>query len=168
MQAYCLTARLKYVHGSSPVGATTLKYEIEIGASRSDIPDIPLFPDYVLAKEGRYKITDGSFVLLLLIHPQVALVLVLAESTPDLNQSKNRLSVRDYLSRKIARVSGAITDLRDLKKREAIADHNLQVEEGKGNILYERIGIVRVSNTLLGLYNVDWMRGAGMMKVSIV
>lgn len=84
VQSDCLTARLKYVLESLPLGAkphhVPLKYEIEIGTFKSHIPDIPLFANYVLAEEGPHRVTDGSLVVLVLINPQVALVLVPAAS----------------------------------------------------------------------------------------
>jgi hypothetical protein len=69
-----------HMHAVNP-DQVPLKYNIEIGTEKSDIP-IPLFADYVLAAEGPHKISDATLGSLLLIHPQVAPVLTPVASTP--------------------------------------------------------------------------------------
>lgn len=98
-----------------------------------------MFADYVLSDAEGSKIHNGAVVTLLLIHPQIALVL-----TPSI------LFTATYDDQFRMTLDG------DFGKK------------WNGETLWERVGIVRVSDTLLDLYQVDWMSSATLSTFSIV
>jgi hypothetical protein len=97
--------------------------------------EVPFSPDYVLGVVGPHRVLDGSVATLLLIHPQIALVLI-----PTRSLDKHMEKMRDP---------------------ELV---QLALEAG----VWERIGIARVSEAFLNVYEVDWMRSATVGSYVIV
>jgi hypothetical protein len=102
----------------------------------------PFFADYILTEERSRRIAQFEEVTLLLIHPQIALVLC-----PTMRDTRQYLGSPDELGITV----GAMPDLDALN-------------EG----FWMRIGIIRVSDTLLDLYQEDWMSGAVVSEFNLV
>jgi hypothetical protein len=131
VEASSTTAILKYVRDSFWHGGTNkinlLRYSLTIDAfdPRTEFTsevDLPFFADYPLAVEGPRQVAENTVVSLLLVHPRVALVLVLVAAGSECGNED----------------------------------------------VWRRIGIVRMSNELVSLYNVDWMRSSTVERFKIV
>jgi hypothetical protein len=187
VRSYSLVARLKYPYADEPhpggngSSYLPLKYTVEIGTgSRSEIPELPLFPDYILSADGPYSVGDLSFVTLLLIHPQVALVLVparLRPQRPSCSQKTEKEPPKEstgqsaFHHRKSSRYSTLMPWRNRAKQKDpfpSLEDRAPTKTLYPSKELWERIGIVKVSDTLLDLYDVDWMRDAEVKDFTIV
>ncbi|KAH7359698.1 heterokaryon incompatibility protein-domain-containing protein [Pyrenochaeta sp. MPI-SDFR-AT-0127] len=149
IKSYSRAAVLRPTFDNLAPGASNahnpFKYNIEVGGH-----EVSFFADYALTLEGPYASRGGEMVTLLLIHPQIALVLTPSSRSQERSQTLER------------GLKSRLKKLRNKFRNSDLAEKSLK------NGLWERIGIVRVSDTLLDLYQVDWMDGAEVSEFYIV
>jgi hypothetical protein len=146
VESYSRTATVQYVYDSQPGSTSLVSDPLRYNLALEGVT-VPFFADYGLnSEQDRHKVFNNTEVTLLLIHPQVALVVMPrinhGNSLPaEKGQSKSRF--KRYLSK-------------------------LPTKEKSKVGLWQRIGIARASDTLLDLYQTDWMREAKISQFKLV
>jgi hypothetical protein len=138
IESYSRKATVQNVYDSEPGSAAFAVHPLRYNLALENVT-VPLFADYGLqSHDDQRQINNSTEITLLLIHPRVALVVI-----PYMNPGKGHIAgegrensrMKRYLSKLVMQMTS---------KRE----------------LWQRIGIARVSDTLLDLYQTDWMKKA--------
>jgi hypothetical protein len=134
--------------------------------ARDDI-EIPFYADYLLCKEGSRHVPNSTRLLLLSVHPQVALVLLDSNNPESSRQPSNsNLPTSSALTRSFRRA--AAHEIYRTETMFGIPDRiaNQEDKSARENPKYVRIGIVRFPEELRQRYDINWMQGQ-TQKISI-